>query len=401
MKFVPRLGPLRFLALFVASGVVLALSRVPAVTESVRVDLAALEAWQRAQDVAVAAEEVEASPRIFGLPVAALDPAFIASPPRHRVPLPEREGPGVGLSRTRHSDLVQVPLDDPPPVPGRGPSALAIPFELSPAKMEAAKPQTTAYTFATQAYAGLALGDRRAASGLKAAIAAAPSDPDAATWQAQLTQLNRKWSGEAFTLLRASGTPALGVAPLLGGGQSGARLTYTPDPLMRRPVALTARASIAHDARVDTASAQGAVGAQWRVLPTVAISAERLVALGDDARNGWTLRTEAGIARRIGPVALDAFAEAGVVGIHRRDLFASLQARAATPLGLTPKVSVEPGIGLWSAVQRSDTTASRIDIGPNLTLRAPHAALSLDYRRRIAGNASPGNGATLTLSAGF
>ncbi len=263
-----------------------------------------------------------------------------------------------------------------------------------------------AFGLATAAYAALPHDRRAAARGFTAALAAAPDATGAPRWHRALDALERRWSGEAYVLFRDGGSPGFGVAPLLGGGQSGAALAWTLDPLARHPLSVVARATVAHRSAgfgidgFDGGSVQAAVGLRWQVAPGASLTAERMVAVGDGARDAWTLRAAGGRAQKLGPVLADAYAEAGIVGARRRDLFASVQARAVTPF-LTGPVRIEPGVSLWSSIQRAGTTVGRFDVGPTVTARAGPVAASLDYRVRVAGHAAPDTGPALTLSARF
>jgi len=60
------------------------------------------------------------------------------------------------------------------------------------------------------------------------------------------------------------------------------------------------------------------------------------------------------------------------------------------------------GAGLWAGGQKD---AMRVDIGPRASIRIPvnhlSTRVSVDWRIRIAGNATPGSGLAVTLSTGF
>ncbi len=43
----------------------------------------------------------------------------------------------------------------------------------------------------------------------------------------------------------------------------------------------------------------------------------------------------------------------------------------------------------------------RLDVGPGLAAHSGPFTAQVDYRFRVAGNAAPGSGPVLTLSAGF
>lgn len=252
-----------------------------------------------------------------------------------------------------------------------------------------------ANALATAAYARLGAGDRRGAVRLFDA-ALAGDDPRVADWRRQRDALTRRWSGSAYSIVRAGGDPALAVTPVLGGGQSGAAIAFTPDPLSPRPFAVTARGSVAHDDRGRSAFA--AVGVQWHPFTGVTVAAERLIAVGPAAPNDWTVRLAAGTDRTYGRWRATVYGEGGIVG-HAD--YAAFQGRAAAVFHLA-HVELDPGAGVWSSIQRDPgTLVDRVDVGPGVAMRAGPFAAEVDYRFRVAGNAAPGSGPVLTLSAGF
>ena len=96
------------------------------------------------------------------------------------------------------------------------------------------------------------------------------------------------------------------------------------------------------------------------------------------------------------------YAQAGFVGGKAATAFADGQIGAERRVARFDLGDVAVGAGAWGGVQRG---AGRLDIGPSASLalqlgEAP-ARLSADYRFRVAGDALPGSGAALTLSAGF
>lgn len=249
---------------------------------------------------------------------------------------------------------------------------------------------------ATAAYARLAANDRRGAVALfDAALAGA--DPRVDEWRRQRDLLERRWSASAYSILRGNG-PGTGAAvtPVLGGGQSGAALAFTPHPLATRPIALTLRGSVAHD---DAGrSSFVAVGTAWRLLPGVNVAAERLIAVGRSAHDSWTVRVAAGLDRSRGRWRANAYGEGGVVG---GAFYGALQGRAGAVLH-DGAVELSPGAGAWASVQRDGgRTVDRVDVGPGLAAHAGPLTVALDYRVRVAGNATPGSGPVATLSAAF
>lgn len=251
----------------------------------------------------------------------------------------------------------------------------------------------TAGNLATRAYARLAADDRRAAVRLFDA-ALAIGDPRASAWTAQRRALTRRWSGSAYSIIRARGIVDLAVTPVLGGSQSGGGLAFVVGPLARRPFALTVRGSIAHDD--GGRSALAAVGIAWHPAAGITLTAERLIPIGPAARGDWTVRVASGAARTIGGIETTAYGEAGVVG---QSTYAAAQARAGWRLSGD---AVSPGIGAWASVQHGGgRMVNRVDLGPGITVHAHGISLAIDYRFRVTGNAAPGSGPVLTLGAAF
>ncbi|MBL8646053.1 MAG: hypothetical protein JNL46_02280 [Sphingosinicella sp.] len=271
----------------------------------------------------------------------------------------------------------------------------------------------TAFGSAEAAYRALAGGDRRtAAQGFASALAADPRHPNASAWRAELSALRKRWRMDAYSLVREGASGLVSDRPLLGGGQSGIRLGYTPDPLAQRPIELFGRLAIAHDGLSPKGrSTQAAIGAAWMPLgrggPTV--GAERLIALGREGRDAWAIRVSGGAWHAADaqlPLDLSAYAEAGIVGANRRDGFAGAQAFALYPVATRKGTRIGIGGGVWGSVQDGETrTASRLELGPGaqLSQQIGKGTIELrgEYRFRIAGDAAPGSGPTLTVATRF
>jgi hypothetical protein len=335
-------------------------------------------------------------PRLPGNPPAALLAATVAPvPPPLLARFAAPELPLVRLRPVPAAPPVMLADADPPP------SVPALPLPTAPAQsppVPYAPPG--GFEMATQAYARLAAGDRRGAARLfDAAIAAGP-DPRAVQWQSDRAALSRRWSGEVYALARDGGNAGPAASPVLGGGQSGANLAWTIDPLARRPLALVARSNAANN---DPQSSQAAIGLRWRPLPGVSISAERLIAIGATARNDWTLRLAAGADGRQGPIRWTGYGEAGVLG--NGDIYAGGQARALLPLARIGRIRLAGGPGGWASIQTGGATAARVDIGPSLVTSTPLGRFSVDlaadWRFRVAGDAEPGSGPAVTISTHF
>ncbi|GGE83889.1 hypothetical protein [Sphingomonas prati] len=207
------------------------------------------------------------------------------------------------------------------------------------------------------------------------------------------------WSGYAYLFHRTDRTGPATLAPAgqIGGSQAAARIAYRlPDT----PIALAAR--IATPLR-ETRQAEVAAGLDLLPLPNLRISVERRIAIGRDGRDAFAAYAAGGLYRAIAPrLELDGYAQAGIVGVRRRDLFGdgALRIHHRTAIGATTDLRL--GAGAWGAAQPG---AARLDIGPRLavttrTARLP-VTLAVEGRLRVAGRARPGNGIALTLASDF
>jgi hypothetical protein len=207
-----------------------------------------------------------------------------------------------------------------------------------------------------------------------------------------------RWSGSAWLLARREpGEPALAAGGTLGGSQAGARILYRVNRDPARPLALSARVYLPlHRPN----GAEAAAGIDWQPaarLP-VHLLVERRQALGEEGRSAFALTLYGGISRPLPHGGrVDAYGQAGVVGVRGRDLFVDGSVRATAPVG-----PVEIGGAAWGAAQPG---AARLDAGPELSVRV-HAGpatlrVSADWRFRVAGDAVPDSGPALTLAADF
>lgn len=207
----------------------------------------------------------------------------------------------------------------------------------------------------------------------------------------------RRLGAYAWLFVRdEGGAPALAPGGMLGGSQAGLRLTYRLNGDSDRPLALSARTSLP---LARQRGAEAAVGVDWRPVAglPIHILAERREALGREGRSDFALTIYGGVERRVGPLRLEAYAQAGAVGHRDPDLFADGAARLTLPLG-----SVEVGGGVWGGAQPG---VERLDVGPHVSTRLPVAGagvrIAAEWRVRVAGDAAPGSGPALTLSTGF
>lgn len=205
-----------------------------------------------------------------------------------------------------------------------------------------------------------------------------------------------RWSASGWAFVRGDGR--LGAAPgsQLGGSQVGLRV----DRAIVSGFALTGRVA----APLQGRGAEGAVGLAWQAarLP-LRVVAEQRIAI-DGGRGGPALGISTGVSDVALPqhFRLDAYGQAGAIARGRVDGYADGAVRVARAVVQFDAIILDIGAGAWGAAQRD---AARLDIGPSAALRLPVAGggarLSFDWRERVAGDARPGSGPTITLGADF
>ena len=231
---------------------------------------------------------------------------------------------------------------------------------------------------------------------------------------AAAADVQQRWSGDSWLLLRAgsngfnapgSGLPGVYV-PLgfYGGSQAGAVLRY------RLAVTSPYRPSLYLRGSSGLEYPRGeelALGLSLRPVPRLPVA---LLLEGRVTRtvSGEIVRPAAALVSELPPVRLplgtrgEVYVQAGYVGGRDGTAFIDGQARIERPLVQAGGFQLRAGGGAWGGAQRG---ANRVDVGPTATLAVPigpaGARLSADYRFRVVGNAAPGSGPVLTLSAGF
>ena len=100
-----------------------------------------------------------------------------------------------------------------------------------------------------------------------------------------------------------------------------------------------------------------------------------------------------------GGLRLDGYGQAGVVG---GDAFVDGAVRAARTIMTSGKARLSAGAGLWGGAQPG---VRRVDIGPQIVATLPINAravrISGEWRQRVAGNAAPISGPSITLGFDF
>lgn len=216
------------------------------------------------------------------------------------------------------------------------------------------------------------------------------------------SQQGDRWRASAWALWREGSGNAqdLVTGGRLGGSQAGLRLDYDLTPASVSRAAVYGRVSSALN---RPASPEGAVGLAWQPARSVplTIAAERRIALGNGARDANALFAVGGFGPRpvLGKVEAEAYAQAGMVGFSRRDLFADGKLSLLAPLSRTP---MRTGMSISGGAQPQ---LERLDIGPEVQLRLPlpraASRLSIEWRERVAGQASPSSGFAVTLGTDF
>ena len=214
-----------------------------------------------------------------------------------------------------------------------------------------------------------------------------------------------RWSLSAWSILRPGRASTSSIpSGQLGGSQIGARLVYR---LWQPTPASSLNAYGRLSAPVQTSSGrEAAIGVSAKTLKPIPIElgVERRIALSRGGRSAWTLIASGGISDKViaKRIILNGYAQAGLVGLHKRDGFADGEAVISYQLPVKSKSAVELGIGIWGAVQ---PRISRIDAGPSVTVRPVIAGtryrISAQWREAISGNARPGSGPALVIGADF
>lgn len=226
----------------------------------------------------------------------------------------------------------------------------------------------------------------------------------------------RRWSADGWMLWRGKGEAG---AALVGGGtygasQAGAVLRYRIAPASRFDPRAYLRVTTTLTGNREVESAAGLAVRPIAALPVdVMVEGRALRFFGDEKLRPSETRLRPAALAVIGPPALalpvgaraEAYAQLGYVGGEGASAFADGQLRMVRdfdPLG-SDRVRLEAGLGAWGGAQKG---VSRVDLGPTAALRFPigqrvFGRAGVDWRQRVYGEAEPGSGPVVTLSAGF
>lgn len=199
----------------------------------------------------------------------------------------------------------------------------------------------------------------------------------------------------SWALLRGPpGPEALAAGGTLGGSQAGARLTYAFNRWIAASLRTTSPVGGSRGAEV----AGGIRVTPFRSIP-FAITAERRQSISrhGGGRSAFALFAEGGLYRQPMPLnfSLDAYVQAGIVGVNSRDYFADGAFAFTRPV----HGRFSAGFGIWGGVQPG---LYRVDAGPRISFRVrDNIHAHVDWRQRLVGNAQPASGPALTLAADF
>lgn len=197
-----------------------------------------------------------------------------------------------------------------------------------------------------------------------------------------------------------------GVLPAsYGASQSGAVLRYRLDLSSRYRPSVYLRTTSALGGVRDNAVA---LGISARPLPSVPVMAAVEGRLADQAA-GRSIVPAAFAYTELPPVSLpmrlraEAYLQAGYVGGAFATPFADGLVRVDRLLLRLGATEARVGAGIWGGAQKG---AARLDMGPSASVAMPlgkgtFGRVALDWRFRMAGDARPGSGPAVTLSAGF
>ena len=220
-----------------------------------------------------------------------------------------------------------------------------------------------------------------------------------------------RWSGDGWLLVRrgSGGIPAAAGFPSYGASQAGGVIRFALAPGAERAPRAYLRVS-----RALGGFDEGEVAAGLSARPFARVPLRLLAEARVQRGSGQTrVRPAASLVSELPPVRLplgiagEAYAQAGYAGApfggkRGATPFFDVQAVADRRLASAGPAELRLGAGLWSGGQND---AARLDLGPRASVRldlgAARSRLALDWRVRVAGNARPASGPTLTFSAGF
>tara|TARA_B100000678_G_scaffold150409_1_gene125451 strand:- start:538 stop:1758 length:1221 start_codon:yes stop_codon:yes gene_type:complete len=220
-----------------------------------------------------------------------------------------------------------------------------------------------------------------------------------------------RWSADAWLLVRdgKSAERLASVNPAsYGSDQVGAVVRYALAPGSAVQPALYARASKALVRDGEAEVAGGVSVGLARSFPLRVHGELRVTDRPGAIANRTQVRPAAfvvtGLPRQeiVPGLEADSYLQAGYVGGDFETGFVDGKASVEAPLLRSDTGRLAVGAGVWGGAQRD---ASRLDVGPTastiLSTGKANLRASIDYRFRVGGDASPGDGPALTIAASF
>lgn len=204
----------------------------------------------------------------------------------------------------------------------------------------------------------------------------------------------------------------LGPAAQYGGSQIGVNALYALGEKKTSP-ALLARFSIDADSFDQP---EFALGGRWQPIASVPISISAERRFRGRATDSFAIYAAGGFDGKRLPlkISVSGYAQVGanladdaLAGESRLQHFYDANLRADRPVATLGKsksatVKLRAGAGAWAGGQ---TGINRFDVGPSASvdfgLVKTNFRLSADYRFRVAGDAQPGSGPAVTLTASY
>jgi len=236
-------------------------------------------------------------------------------------------------------------------------------------------------------------GEAPLASALPASIDAPPA--------AKSYDERPSFSASGWALVRDGGAPGLSSGGQLGGSQIGVRSNFALNSI--RSISVTARLTAPLNSESGKEVAVGLALKPVAALP-IQIIAERRIAADHGGRNDFELVAAGGAYDHpLGHhLTVSAYAQVGVVGITRRDVFADGSIEVEHPVVHEERLKLSVGAGAWGAAQPG---VARLDAGPEFSARTPigpaSIKLTVSYRLHLAGDARPSSGPALSLGTDF
>ncbi|WP_157668110.1 hypothetical protein [Croceicoccus marinus] len=215
----------------------------------------------------------------------------------------------------------------------------------------------------------------------------------------------KRWSADGWLLWRkgSGSAAALPGATSYGASQAGAVLRYR----LSHESALRPRAHLRVTSAIDSADREIAAGIgiqPLRKIPFEILAEGRVGIFSGDIQARPAVVGVFGPPAQSLPLDLTAelYGQGGYVGGTDPTGFVDGQMRVTRAIDIG-RAHLQAGAGIWGGAQEG---VERVDAGPSVSVTAPiaggiFARASIDWRERVAGDARPGSGPVVTLSAGF